>query len=154
MSMTACRTTMAILAATLAALAAACSGGGDGADSTPPVPTPTVDVFRAPPVAQTIRMSEWKIEGMPELVNGGGVIEFNAVNEGTMIHELSVLKVLDDGGLDFNGQTREIPPGESGDVAILVDPGTYQLACLILPGEAGSTLNHQEQGMVTRFVVE
>ena len=137
----------------LAAAATACSGG-DGADPTPAAPTPTVDVFRATPVAQTIRLSDGKIEGMPERVSGGGVIEFTAVNEGTVPHKLSVFQVFDGGRMQLNGQTGVIAPGQSGGIAILTDPGTYELACTIQPGEAGSTEDHRANGEVTRFVVE
>lgn len=130
----------------------ACSGGGDESGLPDPV-TPTPDVFRAMPVDQGIRLSEWKIEGMPGRVPGG-VRNFTAINAGTVTHNLSVFKVRDDGTLDFNGQTARLEPGQSGTVSILLDPGTYQLACLIKPGDAGSTEDHQLKGMATRFVVE
>lgn len=117
-------------------------------------PTPTVDIFAATPVAQTVHMSEWKIEGMPERISHGGVIDFTAVNDGTVVHQLSVLKVLDGDRLDFNSQTAELAPGQSGVMSVLLDPGTYQLACLIAPGQAGSTENHLVNGMKARFVVE
>lgn len=145
----------AAAAAALGALllfGASCSGGGDEARLPDPV-SPTPDVFRATPVDQSIRLSEWKIERMPGRVPGG-VRNFTAINEGTVTHILSVFKVREGDTLDFNGQTARLEPGQSGTVSILLDPGTYQLACLIKPGDAGSTEDHQLKGMVTRFVVE
>ncbi|HET9477355.1 MAG TPA: hypothetical protein VFP63_07690 [Dehalococcoidia bacterium] len=82
-----------------------------------------------------------------------GNIEFEAINEGKEIHELYVLKVRE-GGYDVVGEIENIAPGDSGKMTLALEAGEYQLACLIVPGEADSTVDHFKKGMHTDFVVE
>ncbi len=84
-----------------------------------------------------------------------GTIEFKATNNSTtMVHELAVLRVKDDGGFENLGEIEGIEHGASGTVTIILTAGKYQLACLIVPGEAGSTVDHYQQGMHTDFTVK
>ena len=41
-----------------------------------------------------------------------------------------------------------------GTVTLDLAPGAYELACLIAPGEAGSTVDHYQQGMHSDFTVQ
>jgi uncharacterized cupredoxin-like copper-binding protein len=52
------------------------------------------------------------------------------------------------------GEVEDIDPGSGGSVTINLAAGKYQLACLIVPGEAGSTVDHYQQGMHTDFTVK
>lgn len=84
-----------------------------------------------------------------------GTIEFDATNNSTtMVHELAVLRVKDDGTFESMGEVEDIDPGHSGTVTLNLAAGKYQLACLIVPGEAGSTTDHYQQGMHTDFTVK
>jgi plastocyanin len=84
-----------------------------------------------------------------------GKIKFVATNtSASMTHELAVLKKKDDGTFENAGEIEDIAPGEGGEVILDLAPGTYQLACLIVPGEAGSTVDHYKEGMHTPFTVE
>jgi uncharacterized cupredoxin-like copper-binding protein len=84
-----------------------------------------------------------------------GKIKFVATNtSASMVHELAVLKKKDDGTFDNAGEIEDIEPGEGGEVILDLAPGSYELACLIVPGEAGSTVDHYQSGMHTSFTVE
>jgi uncharacterized cupredoxin-like copper-binding protein len=83
-----------------------------------------------------------------------GVIRFAAHNTSTaQIHELAVLRVKDDGSFDNLGEIENLAPGKSGETVLDVAPGRYLLACLIATGEAGSTVDHFQQGMKLEFEV-
>lgn len=83
-----------------------------------------------------------------------GKIRFIATNvSADQVHELAVLKTKDDGTFDTIGEIEGIDPGQGGSVVLDLAPGIYQLACLIAPGEAGSTVDHYQQGMHTVFTV-
>lgn len=84
-----------------------------------------------------------------------GTIRFIATNTSkTDVHELALLRVGDDGSLDNVEEIEDIEPEASGSFTVDLTPGSYQLACLIAPGEAGSTVDHYKQGMHTDFKVE
>jgi uncharacterized cupredoxin-like copper-binding protein len=83
-----------------------------------------------------------------------GPIKFVAHNESkSMVHELAVVRVKDDGSLDELGDVEALTPGKTGSFTLDLPPGHYQLACLIAPGEEGSTVDHYQQGMHTDFTV-
>lgn len=84
-----------------------------------------------------------------------GRIRFDATNNSeTMVHELAVLQVQGDGSFKNMGEVEGIDPGKAGNVTIDLPAGKYQLACLIVPGEAGSTVDHYKQGMHADFTVK
>lgn len=84
-----------------------------------------------------------------------GKIRFIATNASSgSVHELYVLKPKQDGTFDKLGEIPAIAPGTGGSIELDLTPGTYQLACLIIPGEAGSTVDHYQQGMHTPFTVK
>ncbi len=71
-----------------------------------------------------------------------------------MVHELAVLKVKENGSFDVIGEIDDISAGDEGSITLELTPGAYQLACLIIPGEAGSTVDHYAKGMHADFLVE
>jgi uncharacterized cupredoxin-like copper-binding protein len=83
-----------------------------------------------------------------------GTIEFVAENIGEQVHELAVMKVRDDGSFEVLGEIENLDPGTSGAITLNVESGRYQLACLIVPGQAGSLVDHYQEGMYTDFTVE
>ena len=84
-----------------------------------------------------------------------GKTKFTASNVHTTdVHELAVLLVKPDGSYENLGEVEDIDPGKRGTVTIDLKPGTYVLACLIVPGEAGSTEDHLARGMHTDFEVK
>ncbi len=84
-----------------------------------------------------------------------GKIRFIATNtSATQVHELAVRKTKTDGSFDNAGEVEDIEPQKGGSIVLDLTPGTYQLACLITIGEAGSTVDHYQQGMHTAFVVQ
>ena len=84
-----------------------------------------------------------------------GPIQFSAINMSkTETHELAVLRVKSDGTFENTGEIEDIAPGKSGDVVLDLPAGKYVLACLIAPGEAGSTQDHFKLGMRTDFTIQ
>ncbi len=102
----------------------------------------------------SISLQEWEID--PDISSvAPGAIRFDAVNESkAMVHEVAVLQVQDDGDLEVVGEIENLGAGESGSIVLDLPPGNYQLACLIVPGEAGSPADHYQQGMWTAFTVK
>ena len=83
-----------------------------------------------------------------------GKIKFIATNiSKSQQHELAVLKIKADGSFDKAGEIEAIAPEQGGAIDLDLQPGAYRLACLIVPGEAGSTVDHYQQGMHVDFTV-
>lgn len=128
---------LALLAVTGSLLFVAC-GGDDNKD------TQAVDV----------KLSSFKVDADKTTVQAGKV-KFTATNTETKdVHELAVLKVNGPDDYENLGEVEDIDPGKGGDVTIDLKPGKYLLACLIVPGEAGSTVDHFKEGMKLEFTVE
>ena len=84
-----------------------------------------------------------------------GPIKFVAKNVHRRdVHELAVLRVQGDGSLENTGEVEDLPAGTSGEIVLNLPAGKYQLACLIAKGQAGSTVDHYQQGMVVPFEVK
>ena len=102
----------------------------------------------------SVGLREWAIDPDQGSV-AAGAIRFDAINESIgMVHELAVVQVQDDGDFEVVGEIENLGAGESGSIVRDLPAGDYQLACLIVPGEAGSTADHYQQGMWTEFTVE
>ncbi len=102
----------------------------------------------------TVGLVEYSVSPDKTSVDAGAV-KFDATNNSaSMAHELAVLRVKDDGSFENMGEIEDIEHGASGTVTINLTAGKYQLACLIVPGESGSTTDHYQQGMHTGFTVK
>ncbi len=102
----------------------------------------------------TAKLLEFSITADKASVSAG-LVRFVAQNTSkSLVHELAVLRLKDDGSYDNLGEVEDIKPGKSGGVAIDLPAGHYLLACLIVPGEAGSTVDHLKQGMKMEFEVK
>jgi uncharacterized cupredoxin-like copper-binding protein len=84
-----------------------------------------------------------------------GKIQFIATNVSKdQVHELAVLKRNADGTFENMGEIEDVAPQSGGTVTLDLAAGAYELACLIAPGEAGSTVDHYQQGMHSDFTVQ
>lgn len=102
----------------------------------------------------TVGLREWAVDPEPGSIQAGA-IRFDATNESrALVHELAVIQIQEDGDLEVMGEIENLGAGESGSIVLDLPPGNYQLACLIVPGEAGSTADHYQQGMWIEFAVE
>jgi uncharacterized cupredoxin-like copper-binding protein len=113
----------------------ACGGGSDAKT--------TVDVA----------LQEWSVTPSVSNVKAGDV-HFVVSNKGTMVHELAVVQVDPDGNKRAVAEIEDVGVGSKLDFTAKLEPGHYQLACLLVPGESGATVNHYQQGMHTEFTVE
>lgn len=84
-----------------------------------------------------------------------GATKFVATNASkTDAHELAVLRVKADGSYENTGEIEPLATGKSGEVTLDLPAGKYVLACLIVPGEAGSKVDHFQSGMKLDFEVK
>ncbi len=84
-----------------------------------------------------------------------GPIRFIATNTAPQqVHEFAVLRMGSDGSLDKVDEIEGIDPEQAQTLTLDLTPGAYQLACLIAPGEHGSTVDHYQQRMHTSFEVQ
>lgn len=146
------RAPLACLALAGAALiATACGEDDDGADEeggsfriTTKAPNDTVKVD----------MIEFSMHPDKPSV-AAGPTKFVATNSSTsMVHELAVLRVKDDGTFENTGEVEDVDPGKSGEIVLDLPAGKYVLACVLVPGEAGSKFDHFKEGMKTDFEVK
>jgi uncharacterized cupredoxin-like copper-binding protein len=110
----------------------------------------------APQVDATVNVGLDEYEVMPDVdAVAAGTVRFEATNHsGSLVHELAILRVVADDSLEPLGEIEDIAPGDSGAITVELEPGRYQLACLLVPGEAGSTTDHYSEGMWTVLTVE
>lgn len=108
---------------------------------------------RSPKATVNVRLDSFSVKPDQASV-AAGPIKFVATNDHAKdIHELAVLRVREDGSLQNTGEIEDIDPRKSGEVVLDLPKGKYQLACLITPGEAGSTVHHYKTGMRVDFEV-
>lgn len=127
----------------------AATGGEDGeeAEESP------FKTKQSPKATVNVRLDSFSVKPDQASV-AAGPIKFVARNDhATDVHELAVLRVREDGSLQNTGEIEDIDPRKSGEVVLDLPKGKYQLACLITPGEAGSTVDHYKTGMRVDFEV-
>lgn len=91
-------------------------------------------------------LKEWQVKPDAKSVPAGNVT-FDAVNEGHEVHELVVRQRNDDGDYEELDEVDDIAKGTSKKLRTKLDPGTYELACLIVEEEEGETEDHYKLGM-------
>jgi hypothetical protein len=142
------RSVVRVLAALgLLVLSAGLVGCGDerGGDDLGPGDSPNASV--------AVDLIEYAVRADPAVVEAGA-IEFSARNlSSSEVHELAVLRVKADGSYSVEGEIEDISPGAGGSVTLRLAAGKYLLACLIVPGEAGSEKDHFAEGMRLDFEV-
>lgn len=101
-----------------------------------------------------VSLSSYAISASTLRVSPGEYV-FNARNtSSTDVHELALLRVQDDGSLKQVFEIEDIDPEKAGKATAKLTKGTYVLACFLVPGEAGSTVDHYKAGMRQELVVE
>ncbi len=94
-------------------------------------------------VTVDVTMSDFKFEGIPSTVEGHKIL-FKAKNNGPTEHELVIMK-----GTKELAEIEGLDSGESGELALELEPGKYTAACHIGSGGA----RHDKLGMVVNFTV-
>ena len=108
---------------------------------------------KAPKDTVTTGLVEYEVNADKASV-AAGPTKFVAKNESdTEVHELAVLRVKEDGTFDNMGEIEDLDPGKEGEIVLDLPKGKYVLACLIVPGQEGSKVDHFQQGMKTDFTV-
>jgi plastocyanin len=120
----------------LALAATVASIGGCGDDDAPSGRTATAAVGE--PVA--VVATEYAFDPATLVLEGGGELEVELENRGSLAHNLRVLQ-----GAEELGGTATFPGGESRSATVEVEPGTYRLVCTVG--------NHEELGMVGELQV-
>ncbi|MDA0364431.1 MAG: hypothetical protein O3B31_03135 [Chloroflexi bacterium] len=116
------------------------------ASATPAATTAAVTGSDASTPTVNVDLDEWAIT--PDVAEiAAGRVRFVAHNRSRgMVHELAVLRVGADGQKHEVAEIENVGPATDGEFVADLEPGNYELACLIAPGEAGSTVDHYQQG--------
>ncbi|MEX2031291.1 MAG: plastocyanin/azurin family copper-binding protein [Dehalococcoidia bacterium] len=150
------RTALLVAAGILAVGAVACSS--DDTDATEIATATSTGTGSGEEAAVAAVLTEWTIEIDRDSAPAGEVV-FNADNQGTIPHELVVIKSdlaedalpvvdgkVDESQVDVIGEIEEFPAGETVSASLTLKAGNYLLICNV-PA-------HYGQGMHTTFTVE
>ncbi len=130
---------LAVLAAGLALVMAAC-GGGTGGSEAPPAGGGAPATGQAPSNQVTVQMTEFAL-ALPQQNFAPGAYTFVAVNAGRTVHALKI-----EGPGIREQQTPNVQPGQSASLTVnLQQPGTYEMYCPVG--------NHKGMGMRTEITV-
>jgi len=128
--------------------------GGAGGAQTPAGATTATTQGQGGGTPFAVTLEDYKVVTTASTIPAGKVT-FTAKNVSTdHVHELAVLRVKDDGSYESLGEIEDLAVGASGELTVDMTKGNYVLACLIVPGEAGSTVDHFQEGMHTPLTVE
>lgn len=131
--------------AAVALLGAACSSSAEEG--------PAFATKKAPSDTVTVKLTSYVVTPDKASVTAGPV-KFVATNASPEhVHELAVLRIKDDGTLQNGGEIEDLKPNTSGEIVLDLPKGKYELACLLAPGEEGSTVDHYKEGMKVAFEV-
>lgn len=151
--------------AVLTGLAAACGGGGD----TDATPTRSADGSGSASTL-TVNLKNWAVEPSSATVKAG-TVTFRATHEegehgghgageAGATHQLVVARLED--GADV-GKSKfsalalnlaDIKVGEEKTGEAVLEPGRYELSCLVVETVDGKDVNHYEEGMYALLTVE
>jgi uncharacterized cupredoxin-like copper-binding protein len=119
--------------------------------------SPTAGARRSSDDADTtvhVDLTEWTVTPDVSAVHAGNILFVAHNRSKAMTHELAVLSVGADAQRREVADVEGLKPGEEGQFLVDLAPGSYELACLIVPGEAGSQVDHYQLGMHTPFTVQ
>jgi len=136
----------AIASASLAAAALVAAGCGEEraaggrATSTSPTPAgqPPTPVGKAIATVD-VSLADYRLDPANPRVARGGVIAFEATNDGQTVHALAV------DGPAGEARTVRLAPGERRTIAVRLPQGNYKLLCPLA--------DHEQRGMVGRVRV-
>ena len=141
------------------ALVLGCADGDDD-DASSPVPTAEAEV--------TVTLTNWAIEpSVDELAAGDVTLAAihaeehggHGASEGGETHQLLVAPLAEGqeaGKGKFGSPVLNLPDIKVGETATgqaTLEPGIYELACLVVEEVDGETVNHYEEGMYTTITV-
>jgi uncharacterized cupredoxin-like copper-binding protein len=129
---------LAVVAVGLLWLVTGCAGGDGGAGSgRENAPSGAKEA-----VVKTIQVSETEFRLKPAEItlDKPGTYVFEAVNSGDTVHALEVE------GEGIEEETQEIQPGQSAELKVKLEAGTYELYCPVD--------GHKEEGMEGKVIVK
>ena len=129
------------VAAVLAAGACATAGADSGSSAS--ATTSSTQAQRQATVVK-VSLENFKFVGIPAVIDGP-TVRFDAVNRGSVEHELELL----DADGEALGEIEAMKPGKKGTMTIDLPEGQYTAQCIL--EEGGKT--HKELGMVQDFEV-
>ncbi|MGE3857002.1 MAG: sulfocyanin-like copper-binding protein [Dehalococcoidia bacterium] len=148
---------MRLFAASMVALAVACSPAAPAATSTAASTATGAGTQTAKgPVA--VSLVEWAIRAEPAQV-APGTTTFNVRNNGTVPHNLLIIRSdeaptglptvsgrLDEAGLQIVGRTGDLTGGSGEEITVELPAGRYILAC--------NVIGHYNSGQAAAFTVQ
>ncbi len=87
-----------------------------------------------------VQETEFSLDPSEITLDQPGTYVFRAVNSGDVVHALEIE------GEGIEEETEEIAPGETAELEVNLDPGTYELYCPVG--------NHEERGMTGAVTVQ
>jgi len=154
-----------VVTVSLALLIAACGGAGEDGDgaartATDAAATEPADLNRAEAVTVDVPHWEWEMAASADTAPAG-TVTFNAINEGTIFHNLRVAQtdlapdalpvddstlMVDEGQVEVLASSKDLDVGQAEELTVELEPGSYVLFCNI----AG----HYQAGLYAGFTVE
>ncbi len=122
----------------LAFLVAGCAGQGDVQEEE--IESEVQEVVEEPIDTIEVNETEFSLDPANITLHQPGTYVFRAVNVGNAVHSLEIE------GQGIEEETATIQPGQSAELEVNLDPGTYKLYCPVG--------NHEERGMVGTVTVE
>ena len=121
-------------------LVTGCAGGGEGGGGGGEDKAPSGAKTEA--IVKTIEVKETEFELQPAEItlDKPGTYVFKAVNSGDTVHALEVE------GEGIEEETEEIEPGQSAELKVKLEAGTYELYCPVD--------GHAEKGMEGKLTVK
>jgi hypothetical protein len=128
--------------------------GVEGQPTAPPIIDGSgTPVSGAPDETVAVTLLDYSITPSKQSIVPGRV-NFIATNiSSQQAHQLNILQLLVDGSFRNIAGAGLVEPQQGGAVLVELQPGVYRLACLIRIGEAGSEIDHYQQGMWTDIEV-
>lgn len=118
--------------------------------------TPVINPTAVPGQPQTLAVSlaDYTVSPSSTMLTPGAYNIIATNISRTEQHDLNVLSLQPDGSFSPVASIAPVLPQEGGAVLVNLSPGTYRLACQIEIGEAGSEVDHYQQGMWIDVLVE
>lgn len=118
------------------------AAGTPGASGTGGTPAPG-----QPDATLAVTLAEFSVTPSEEQIEVGRINVIATNISQSQKHELNVLRLQPDGSFEKLAGVEPIAPQEGGSFIVNLQAGAYRLACLVGIGEAGSTVDHYQQGM-------
>ena len=131
---------VAAVVAVLLWLVTGCAGGGEGGGGGGEDKAPSGAKTEAIVKTIEVKETEFKLQPAEITLDKPGNYVFKAVNSGDTVHALEVE------GEGIEEETEEIEPGQSAELKVKLEAGTYELYCPVD--------GHAEEGMEGKLTVK